>query len=139
MKRATFEMKVMLVMLTGMAALASAVEPEFEIYRSTVDGGGTTNSTGGAFELSDTIGQPNAGPVMTGDDFTLTGGFWFALKPGDCNTDGGVNLFDYRDFEACLSGPDGMLSPSDCGCFDLDGDTDVDLDDVGVLQLVYAH
>ena len=42
---------------------------------STVDGGGTTVSSGGQFNLGGTIGQSDAG-VMMGGDFTLGGGFW---------------------------------------------------------------
>ncbi len=120
-------------------ALASAVlADDFTISRSTVDGGGVMFSTDGqpdGFELSGTIGQPDAG-AMSGDDFTLTGGFWFALAPGDCNVDGGVNLFDYDVFEACLnsSGPAGGILGPDCVCYDLDQNGTVDLLDVAELQ-----
>jgi hypothetical protein len=41
----------------------------------TVDGGGGT-STGGVFTVTGTIGQPDAGPTMTGGSFSLDGGFW---------------------------------------------------------------
>lgn len=41
----------------------------------TVDGGGYTFSTGGAYTLGGTVGQPDAG-VLTGGDYTLGGGFW---------------------------------------------------------------
>jgi len=110
-------------------AWAASGADDFMISRSTIDGGGTMNSTGGNFELSGTIGQPDAGS-MSGGSFTLTGGFWFALATGDCNTDGGVNLIDYDDLEPCLSGPNGGLPFPDCNCFDIDGDNDVDLSDV---------
>ena len=40
----------------------------------TIDGGGGT-STGGAYSLSGTIGQPDAGR-MTGASYALDGGFW---------------------------------------------------------------
>lgn len=40
----------------------------------TVDGGGGTSS-GGAYTLSGTVGQPDAG-VISGGDYILTGGFW---------------------------------------------------------------
>ncbi len=40
----------------------------------TLDGGGGT-STGGAYALAGTLGQPDAG-TMTGGSFTLQGGFW---------------------------------------------------------------
>ena len=68
-------------------------------------------TTGGDFELSGTIGQPDAGTVMTGGDFQLTGGFWpggestpqFAL--GDLNCDGAVNSFDIDAFVLALTDP----------------------------------
>ena len=102
----------------------------------TVDGGGVMFSTGGGFDLSGTIGQPDAG-VMNGGDFKLTGGFWFPQIPADCNSDGGVNLYDYGDFKACMAGPDGGLEPS-CACFDLDADGDVDLEDMGAFQRLFS-
>jgi len=42
---------------------------------NTIDGGGTTFSTGGTFGLGGTIGQPDAG-AMSGGNFGLMGGFW---------------------------------------------------------------
>jgi len=47
----------------------------FAIDWFSVDGGGGT-STNGQYTFSGTIGQPDAGPTMTGGQFTLTGGFW---------------------------------------------------------------
>lgn len=41
----------------------------------TIDGGGGT-STNGQYSLSGTIGQPDAGPTMTGGNFSVNGGFW---------------------------------------------------------------
>ncbi len=110
---------------------ATGVE-DFEISRSTIDGGGIMFSTGGDFELSGTIGQPDAGS-MIGGDFELTGGFWFATPLGDCDQTGCVDLFDYSLFEPCLTGPEGGILPG-CGCFDVDGSGAVDLLDYGVIQ-----
>lgn len=90
------------------------------------------HSTGGDFELSGTIGQPDAG-LMGGGEFGLTGGFWFAVGPGDCNTDGATDLGDYDSFRACLTGPGATPGP-DCRCYDLDQDNDVDLTDVAGFQ-----
>jgi hypothetical protein len=64
--------------LLGLGALAGAASPalaQFSIDWYTIDGGGGT-STGGAYTVSGTVGQPDAGPSMTGGDFALTGGFW---------------------------------------------------------------
>ena len=102
------------------AAIVSAGPPEFEITRSTIDGGGVMRSTGGDFELSGTCGQPDAG-VMSGGDFQLTGGFWIESPPTDCNDDGMVSLLDHETFTACLSGPDGGIDANPCPCFDVDG------------------
>src|SRR5580765_6216842 len=48
---------------------------QYSIDWHTIDGGGGT-STGGVYSVSGTIGQPDAGPVMSGGNFSLTGGFW---------------------------------------------------------------
>lgn len=121
--------------VVGVAALAVSAQ-DYEITRSTIDGGGVMHSTGGAFELSGTIGQPDAG-VLAGPDFELTGGFWFALAPTDCNDDGGVDLADYDAFEACLSGPAGGILDG-CACYDVDRSGDVDLVDFAVSQAEFT-
>lgn len=113
--------------------VAGAGPPEFEITRSTIDGGGVMRSTGGDYELSGTIGQPDAGS-MTGGDFTLAGGFWFELTPMDCNEDGLVSLFDHETFTSCLLGPGGGIDTSPCPCFDVDGDGDITMNDYSQLQ-----
>ena len=53
---------------------------DFDLDWYTIDGGGEMWSMGNDFELSGTIGQPDAGAVMTGGDFELIGGFW---KPAE--------------------------------------------------------
>ncbi|MHC4695320.1 MAG: hypothetical protein ACYTFA_01105 [Planctomycetota bacterium] len=114
------------------AGLVVALD-DFEISRWTIDGGGELFTTGGDYELSGTVGQPDAGAI-TGGAFELTGGLWFPLATGDCNSDGGVNAFDYSDFGPCLSGPGAGLLMLDCDCFDIDNDEDVDLSDVAQFQ-----
>ena len=112
---------------------------EFELLRSTIDGGGVMYSAGGDLELSGTIGQPDAGIMFSTDGaLELTGGFWFGEPPDDCNSDGWVDLIDYDDFDGCLSGPDGGLHETVCNCFDLDGDRDVDLSDVARFQAQFT-
>ncbi len=65
------------VALLALAALPlfSMFAQQFSIDWFTIDGGGGT-STGGVFSVSATIGQPDAGPAMTGGNSSLTGGFW---------------------------------------------------------------
>lgn len=55
-------------------ATASASAQTYSIDWFTIDGGGGTSS-GGAYSLNGTIGQPDAG-VMSGGVYSLTGGFW---------------------------------------------------------------
>ncbi len=82
----------------------------------TIDGGGGTSS-GGKFILSGTIGQPDAA-YSAGGSYELLGGFW----PGGplCM----VNFDDYARFA------DNWLESGSELDADLDGDGDVDLEDL---------
>ncbi len=102
-----------------------------------VDGGGVMRSTGGDFELSGTIGQPDAGPPLTSPTLVLTGGFWFQTPAGDCNTTGYVDLVDYAELEACLAGP-ATTAPPGCVCFDVDQSNTVDLRDFADVQTTFG-
>jgi hypothetical protein len=53
---------------------------QYSIDSFTIDGGGGT-SIGGAYAVSGTIGQPDAGQ-LTGGNYTLLGGFWSAIQQG---------------------------------------------------------
>ncbi len=117
----------------GFVARGVSGPPQYEIARSTINGGGVMRSTGGEFEMSSTIGQPDAG-VMYGGDFQLTGGFWSESPPTDCNDDGIVSLLDHETLTACLLGPDGGIGASPCPCFDVDHDGHVTLSDYAQLQ-----
>jgi hypothetical protein len=61
-----------------------------------------------------------------------------APAPGDCDSDGDVDLTDYSDFESCLSGPTAAPPPS-CACFDLDSDDDTDLADFSGFQKAFEE
>ena len=126
-------------LVAGLLAVAAgvAMAQEFEITWSTIDGGGTTNSTGGDFELSGTIGQPDAG-LLSGGDFELSGGFWFSVEPGDCDQDGDVDLADLLAFQECFTGPGGGPLAPHCKCSDLDGDGDLDLSDFVAFQAAFT-
>lgn len=108
-------------------------DPPSDLSWHTIDGGGAIRSMGGNFELSGTIGQPDAGR-SSGGNLTLTGGFWFEIVPSDCNQDGVVNLVDYETFKQCLMGPGGGPLSAACQCDDFDGDGDITLRDFAVVQ-----
>jgi hypothetical protein len=88
--------------ILGLTALAGGdppPPPTYDLDWFTVDTGGGT-STFGDYSLSGTIGQPDAGLVLAGAGYGLTGGYWAA--PGTCpleyNQDGFLNLDDLGDF-----------------------------------------
>ena len=54
----------------------SAFAQSYSIDRFTIDGGGGMNATGGIYTLSGTVGQPDAGPTMSGENYSVDGGFW---------------------------------------------------------------
>ena len=77
-----------------------------------------------------------AGVPLNGTaDFEFS--LWDDAGSGDPPT-GGVNLFDFDAFGACVTGPGAGLPESGCACFDFDSDGDVDLIDWGGLQLAYT-
>jgi hypothetical protein len=74
MRRTLFVAFTILAML-AVASLASAQSGELDLTWFTIDGGGTTSSTGDGFAITGTIGQPEPGS-LSGDVYTLEGGFW---------------------------------------------------------------
>jgi len=67
-------MKILLIIsLLLVAASANAQQYSMDWYK--ISGGGGT-STGATYEVTGTIGQPDAGGAMSGGSYSLTGGFW---------------------------------------------------------------
>ena len=66
-----------IVMTLGLAlvGVSGARAQTINLSWYTMDGGGAIATTGGAFTLSGTVGQPDAG-VMAGGAFSVVGGFW---------------------------------------------------------------
>ena len=56
-----------------------ALAQSYSIDWYKIAGGGGT-STGGTYQVSGTIGQPDAGGAMTGGNYSLTGGFWSLIS-----------------------------------------------------------
>lgn len=56
----------------------SAFSQSYSIDWHKIAGGGGT-STSGVYQVSGTIGQPDAGSTMSGGNFSLSGGFWSLL------------------------------------------------------------
>ena len=92
------------VVTISTAAIAQLATPSYDLSWNTIDGGGGTSS-GATYEVTGTIGQPDATPVaMTGGSYSVAGGFWaggvvpIPTCPADIapqpNGDGMVNIDD---------------------------------------------
>ena len=129
-----------LLALFCMVAASAEAQTDFEVPCYTVDGGGSSFCTGDEFELSGTIGQPDANvTVMAGGGFELAGGFWAGAAEdefcfGDLDDDGAVGLSDL----AQLLSNYGETSGATYEDGDLDDDGDVDLADLAALLAVYG-
>ena len=121
MRPTRFHATVILASLINAVASAPAqVGGGMDLSWSTIDGGGTSASTGGAFALAGTVGQPDApvASVMAGGTYSLAGGFWQVVNvchcPGDLNGDGKKDGRDVQLFVGCL------LVIGNCPCADVD-------------------
>lgn len=129
-----------LVALTCLLSSAYA-HAQLTIDWHSIDGGGVMFATGGGLELGGTLGQHDAGPVLSGGNLELVGGFWAVAAavppspcPGDFNGDGLVAL---DDLTALLSNF-GTLSGATFAQGDGDGDGDIDLTDLTGLLSVFG-
>jgi hypothetical protein len=71
-------MLVLLALLVLPGLAAAQIGGDFDLTWSTFEAG--TISTGGAFAVTCTFGQPDAS-VATGGTYSLIGGFWFGGNP----------------------------------------------------------
>ena len=100
----------------------------------TIDGGGGY-AAGGTFELEGTIGQHDAGPVMTGGNFELAGGFGVGqnnlpINLGDANGDGVFDNLDIASFVLALTNPVAYQAMFP----DVDPNVVLDMNDDGVFN-----
>lgn len=109
---------------------------------------GLNDSETNTLVLADTITDDALNP-LDGEFFNvfpsgngLAGGDFAAefIRPlaGDFNGDRLGTLADYKDFQDCLTGPDGGSPPPSCRHGDLDLDDDIDLYDYGMFQRAFG-
>ena len=133
--------------LTTCAALGAWLGADFDLSWYTIDGGGGSRSTGGNFEMSGTMGQPDAGE-MSGGDFTLAGGFWGGVQSGgggctrdpewlcdgDVDGDAQVNPVDSGLVQAAF----GSIDDQDLCNYDVDCDGQINPVDSGIVQSLFG-
>lgn len=124
----------MLISVAGLLLWAAMAQAQtYDLTWNTVDGGGA-DSTGGVYELTGTIGQPDAGD-LSGGIFTLRGGFWGGI-PGPCFGDlNGDRKVDLSDLAILLA--DYGCNTGNCPG-DLSGDGNTNLSDLAALLAVYG-
>jgi hypothetical protein len=131
-----------LSILTVGALLTPAARAQLAIDWFSIDAGGAMFSTGSGFELGATIGQADAGPVLTGSGFELVGGFWAIQAagpppcPGDVNGDGIVDLTDLTALLGAFGSASG--GPGYNPSADFDGSGAIDLVDLTTLLSAFG-
>lgn len=127
---------ILALLLAATPAIAQ-IGGGYDLTWSTIDTGGATFCTGGAYALGGTIGQPDAGPpvsAMSGGIYALTGGFWPAAIPA-CGCPGHmfgnavIRGTDISAFVACY-----VVSAGDnCACADMNRDGLLNTADVSLF------
>lgn len=67
-----------LAFVTTSSLSVHAQADDYSITWWTIDSGGGSSS-GGGYTLNGTVGQPDAGPQLSGGRYTLQGGFWTGI------------------------------------------------------------
>jgi hypothetical protein len=73
-----FSFLVTVVAVLGAFSISARAQSYTIDWYKIAGGGGT--STGGTYQVSGTIGQPDASGAMTGGNYSLTGGFWALIS-----------------------------------------------------------
>jgi hypothetical protein len=100
-----------IILVVSAVAAQLAGSSGYEIDWETIDSGGTTFATGGAFELGGTIGQPDANVQgLSAGTYELRGGFWPGTDPvqvptcpADIAPSGGNGVVDVDDLLAVIN------------------------------------
>jgi hypothetical protein len=67
--------------IVGAGAVFAQTGGGYDLTWSTIDGGGG-GSAGGGYQLTGTLGQPDAGATLSGGGYSLSGGFWSSAPAG---------------------------------------------------------
>jgi len=127
MRTSTKLVSVAAVVLLGMMSANAQSGGSYDLSWWTIDGGGVTFATGGAFTLGATIGQSDASNALTGGAFSLTGGFWFtpACIPTNGDVDGNGCVDDADLLQVLFTFGSTGSNPADVNCDSLVDDADL--------------
>jgi hypothetical protein len=67
--------------ILGASAALAQTGGGYDLTWSTIDGGGGS-SAGAGYQLTGTLGQPDAGATLNGGIYSLSGGFWGGVSTG---------------------------------------------------------
>jgi hypothetical protein len=67
--------------IVGAGAALAQTGGGYDLTWSTIDAGGGS-SAGGGYQLTGTLGQPDAGATLSGGGYSLSGGFWGGVSTG---------------------------------------------------------
>ena len=67
--------------LLGVGVVVAQTGGGYDLTWNTLDGGGGS-SAGGSYQLTGTLGQPDAGSALSGGVYSLSGGFWSGVSSG---------------------------------------------------------
>jgi len=81
-KRIALILILALVLLAATSVLTAAQVDGYDLAWWTVDAGGGQSIAPG-YTLDGTIGQPDAGPSLADSTYTLSGGYWGSVTPGE--------------------------------------------------------
>jgi len=140
MKRLIFLIPIILILLVGAASSQAQSGGGYDLTWSTIDSGGATFSSGGAYTMGGTIGQHDAGR-LSGPPYTLAGGFWGRVAAGasptptpippactgDCDRDGHVTI---EDLLAMVNIALGNASVLECRNGDPTGNNQITVDEI---------
>lgn len=117
----TIAILVAMVAISLLLVVLPAVGQEYDLSWFTIDGGGAPSTAPEGYELLGTVAQADADATeLTGDGYSLVGGFWPAVAPfctcmADVNNDDRIDGADIQRFLDCALADDG-----ECECADLD-------------------
>ncbi len=86
-KRYLISALLILVCLLGAAFYSARAQTGggYDLTWNTLNGGGRLAASDGSYSLYGSIGQPDAGPALSGGGYSLTGGFLGAIRAYSIN------------------------------------------------------